>query len=335
MAMAQKLPWQMASDTLQANSLLDVVAWMAGRSSLPEVYREVDEVDSSTPDLADVIGQHRARRALEVAAAGGHNILFTGSPGTGKTMLASRLPGILPPMKESEALEVAAIASVSQYGLDLRRWRIRPFRAPHHTASAIALVGGGSRPKPGEISLAHNGVLFLDELPEFNRHVLEVLREPLESGQIVISRALRRETYPARFQLVAAMNPCPCGQLGDASGLCDCTADQVSRYRSRVSWPLLDRIDLHVEVSRPKAFLLEHDGPAPESSEQVRDRVMAARAIQEQRSGCTNAQLGSSALKAVLQAQRIGPQAAGRSQQAACAVTARLPADYEGGTHAG
>jgi magnesium chelatase family protein len=248
-------------------------------------------------DLSDVVGQYRARRALEVAAAGGHNILFTGSPGTGKTMLASRLPGILPPMQDAEALEVAAIASVSRGGLDLRHWHVRPFRAPHHTASAIALVGGGTRPRPGEISLAHNGVLFLDELPEFNRHVLEVLREPMESGRIAISRALRCETFPARFQLAAAMNPCPCGYAGDESGQCHCTPDQISRYRGRISGPLLDRIDLHVEVSRPKAFLLQHEGPAPESSASVRTRVLAARDIQNQRSGSTNAQLDGTALK--------------------------------------
>jgi len=284
--------------SLRAKTLLDVVAWLKGRSTLSEVFRPDESADCGAMDMADVIGQHRARRALEVAAAGGHNILFSGSPGTGKTMLASRLPGILPPMQDDEALEVAAIASVSQYGLDLRCWRSRPFRAPHHTASAIALVGGGSRPRPGEISLAHNGVLFLDELPEFNRRVLEVLREPIESGRIVISRALGRETFPARFQLVAAMNPCPCGRRGDASGLCDCTSEQVSRYRSRISWPLLDRIDLHVEVSRPKSFLSEHSGPRPESSEQVRARVIAARTIQQERCGGTNAQLDPAGIRA-------------------------------------
>ena len=283
--------------TLQASCLLDVVAWMKGDLILSEVALPQALPEPATADLSDVIGQYRARRALEVAAAGGHNILFSGSPGTGKTMLASRLPGILPPMSDAEALEVAAIASVSRGGLDLHRWHVRPFRTPHHTASAIALVGGGTHPRPGEISLAHNGVLFLDELPEFNRHVLEVLREPMESGRIAISRALRCEIFPARFQLAAAMNPCPCGYAGDESGQCNCTPDQISRYRGRISGPLLDRIDLHVEVSRPRSFLLHHPGPAPESSEAVRTRVLAARSIQLRRAGITNAQLNTSELK--------------------------------------
>jgi magnesium chelatase family protein len=282
---------------LQASCLLDVVAWMKGELSLSAVSLPQALPAPATADLSDVVGQYRARRALEVAAAGGHNILFTGSPGTGKTMLASRLPGILPPMQDAEALEVAAIASVSRGGLDLHHWHVRPFRAPHHTASAIALVGGGSRPRPGEISLAHNGVLFLDELPEFNRQVLEVLREPMESGRIAISRALRCETYPARFQLAAAMNPCPCGYLGDESGRCNCSPDLISRYRGRISGPLLDRIDLHVEVNRPKSFLLQHEGPPPESSATVRMRVQKARAIQQLRAGCTNAELDATALK--------------------------------------
>lgn len=241
-------------------------------------------------DLSDVRGQQHAKRALEIAAAGGHNLLLIGPPGTGKTMLASRLPGILPPLTETEALEAAAIASISAQGLDLAQWGIRPFRAPHHTASAAALVGGGSQPRPGEISLAHHGVLFLDELPEYDRRVLEVLREPLESGRITISRAARQADFPAQFQLVAAMNPCPCGFLGDAERRCACSPEQLRRYRARLSGPLLDRIDLHIEAPR-LAHRLLRGATTEESSAVVRKRVCAARARQLQRAGKANSAL--------------------------------------------
>jgi len=219
--------------------------------------------------------------------------LLVGPPGSGKSMLAARLPGLLPPMTEDEAVEAAAVASIAQGGLDLARWGQRPFRSPHHTASGVALVGGGPNPRPGEITLAHLGVLFLDELPEFDRRVLEVLREPMENGRIWISRAARQAEFPARFQLVAAMNPCPCGYQGDGSDRCSCTPDQVARYRGRLSGPLLDRIDIQIFVPRVERELLFGASPLGESSARVRERVAAARERQQQRAGRSNAQLGA------------------------------------------
>jgi len=281
------------ADSRVAAHLLEVASALADQTPLRKTEPAPHHFPDAAADLAEVRGQHQARRALEVAAAGGHSLLFVGPPGTGKSMLASRLPGILPEMNDSEALEAAAVASVSGEGLNPARWRQRPYRCPHHTASAVALVGGGSQPKPGEVSLSHRGVLFLDELPEFSRHVLEVLREPLESGEIHISRAARRATFPARFQLVAAMNPCPCGYLGDPLRACRCTEEQVQRYRQRISGPLLDRIDIQLSVPRPSREQLRPDAPPGESSDEVRQRVIEAREIQAQRQSQLNAQLGS------------------------------------------
>ena len=289
-----------------APHLLDVARAMRGEGELEPATALPGKAVAAIPDLADVQGQHQARRALEIAAAGGHSLLMFGPPGSGKSMLAARLPGILPPLTDAEALEVAAVQSISREGFDAARWGQRPYRGPHHTASGVALVGGGGNPAPGEITLAHQGVLFLDELPEFDRRALEVLREPLENGRITISRAARQVDFPAKFQLVTAMNPCPCGYLGDASGRCHCSPDQVARYRGRVSGPLLDRIDLRIEVPRVPAEALSGGTPG-ETSELVAKRVAVARDAQSAR-GCLNAALPGAELEAACGLDDAGRQ---------------------------
>ena len=279
---------------LPAATLLAVCAHLTGAvplaalASQPPASRPVDTID-----LADVRGQPLGKRVLEIAAAGFHSLLLLGSPGTGKSMLAQRLPGLLPEMTEAEALESAAIASLAGR-FTVERWRMRPFRAPHHTASGVALVGGGSVPRPGEISLAHHGVLFLDELPEWDRRVIEVLREPLESGFIHVSRAARQSVFPAAFQLVAAMNPCPCGWLGHASERCRCAPDQVDRYRRRISGALYDRIDMAIEVPAVDASDMASQATPPANTERtldVRERVARAYQRQLDRQGKANARL--------------------------------------------
>ncbi|MEI7611502.1 MAG: YifB family Mg chelatase-like AAA ATPase [Betaproteobacteria bacterium] len=276
---------------LTANSLLEVCAHLTGQAELKEWIAANDESHAAEdyPDLAEVRGQSQAKRALEIAAAGGHSLLLAGPPGTGKSMLAVRLPGLLPPMTQAAALESAAVLSLAgQFRPE--NFARHPYRSPHHTASSVALVGGGSVPRPGEISLAHQGVLFLDELPEFDRRVLEALREPMESGHIHISRAARQAEFPAQFQLVAAMNPCPCGFHGSPSGQCRCTPDQIARYRNKLSGPLLDRIDLQIEVPALPADDLQKSADG-ESSASVRQRVTQARERQYARQNKANAHL--------------------------------------------
>lgn len=273
-----------------AESLLDVCAFLHQRQPLSKPpLRPATEV-ARLADLSEIRGQSAARRVLEIAAAGGHSLLLSGPPGTGKSMLAQRLPGILPLLSEAEAQEVALLQSLAGQPLQPEAWAQVPFRAPHHSASMVALVGGGSEPRPGEISLAHRGVLFLDELPEFDRRVLEALREPLEQGQIAIARASRRCCFPSRFQLIAAMNPCPCGYQGHPSGKCHCSPEQIQRYRSKISGPLLDRIDLMFEMPVIPASQLTQM-LASEASAVVAERVKVARDCQLERQHCLNSQL--------------------------------------------
>jgi magnesium chelatase family protein len=276
-----------------ASNLLEVCAHFANGEPLARHTGTPPCANVAYADMCEVKGQAHAKRALEIAAAGAHSIIMMGPPGAGKTMLATRLPGLLPAMTQEEALESAAVQSLGSRGFNVATWRQRPYRAPHHTASAVALVGGGSDPRPGEISMAMHGVLFLDELPEFERRVLEVLREPLESGRVSVSRAARQAEFPAEFQLVAAMNPCMCGYLGHYSGRCRCTPDQILRYRSRISGPLLDRIDIQIEVPAVMVDDLAR-AQAGESSAAIRERVERARAAMTARQEKPNAKLTSS-----------------------------------------
>lgn len=278
------------------------------------------EPAEDTPSLADIVGHAHAKRALVVAAAGGHGLLMVGPPGSGKSMLAARLAQLLPPLSAAEALEVASIASVAGQRLDAQQWARRPFRAPHHTASAHAIVGGGPHIRPGEISLAHHGVLFLDELPEFDRRVLEALREPLETGAITIVRAAARLELPARFQLVAAMNPCPCGHLGDPAHPCRCRPSRIDQYRARISGPLIDRIDIRIEVPRLAGIEFTRAGPsgqyeAQRAAREAVAQVRAARLYRLQRSGCLAARLNAAQLQGCCQLPRASARLLERSAE--------------------
>lgn len=335
--------WAGGADILAAPSLLALINHFKGAALLPRPEPQAREGGAPLPDLADVKGQETAKRALEIAAAGGHNLLMIGPPGSGKSMLAARLPGILPPLSPIEALEVSMIHSVAGLLDGGRLLTRRPYRDPHHSASVPALVGGGQRARPGDISLAHNGVLFLDELPEFQRGALEALRQPLESGRAVISRANSHVAYPARVQLVAAMNPCRCGYLDDPALACSKAPRCASDYQARLSGPLLDRIDLHVEV--PAVHPLDLAGtPAGEPSAVVAERVAAARAVQADRyraAGITlNAQADGPVLEEAARPDAAGQallvEATGRMHLSARAYhrvlrVARTLADLEGG----